>query len=95
MKYYKITLQWRCLPQEINTIDTFIVDEKELEILEDNYGLHISIDVWDTTTIKRKYEFVDILKSIDSSSKKVFGALIYRDLMNELDKDNSKHSLTR
>ena len=95
MENYTVTLHWKGLPQEINTIDTFIVDEQELEILQDNYGLDISIDVWDTTTIKRKYEFVDILKSIDNSSKKVFGALIYRDLMNELDKDNSKHSLTR
>ena len=95
MENYTITLYWKGLPHEIGTIDTFIVDEQELEILEDNYGLDISIDVLDTTTIKRKYEFVDILKSIDNSSKKVFGALIYRDLMNELDKDNSKHSLTR
>jgi hypothetical protein len=81
MEHYKITLHWKGLPQEMNLIDTFIVNENELYLLEQQYRSDISIDVWDTTTIKRKYEFVDIIRSIDSSSKKVFGALIYRDLI--------------
>lgn len=95
MEHYRITLQWKGLPEDVNNIGTFIVDESELDVLEEHYGKDLSIDVWDVTTIKRKYEFADVLRSIDKSSNKVFGALIYRDLMDQIEKENRKYSLSR
>lgn len=95
MSNYKITLYWKGLPQGANNIGTFIVDESELELLEENYGNDLSIDVWDTTSIKRNYTFADVLRTINESSSQNFGALVYKGLMDDIDNVNKRHSLTQ
>ena len=84
MEHLTITLYWKGLPRSMKTIGTFIVDESELELLEGHYGNDLSIDVWDATNIKRKYTFVDVLRTIDESASKIFGLQICRELISQL-----------
>jgi len=76
MKTYQIEMNWKGLSDDIRHIGTFIVDEDELDVLEDEFSDDASIDVLNETQIKRKYTFADVLRTAVNSYEKNFGALV-------------------
>lgn len=84
MKTYQIEMNWKELPLDVHHIGTFIVNDDEFEVLQEEFSDDIYIDVIEETQMKRKYTFADILRTIVSSQEKNFGAFVLYGLSKQL-----------